>query len=345
MWQQRRFLPRYGPYGQQWRMRTLYPRVIKTAAAAGSYYAGKAFKASPKQMRAKQAVNKSILRRAPRKSFPKKVGDQIKELKRLTEADMGTHIYRLLNTTVRSCNVAQASITSLSGMTKANLEAALANLRYYDPSAPSALVTADGTTGTYQKEFLINKMYSRYTVRNNYQVPAKVTMYIVCPKDATQITPQTAFTNGLADIGNPSSTSPMIHLTDSNQFNDIWRIESSKSKTLYPGQEMVVSYSPKPFQYDPSTFDSHTLDYNKSFRSYTLVIRVEGVLGHDTVAAEYTSLAASVDLEEYRLIEVKYSAGADIKTISLVDNRNSAFTNAGVVSNNPVVDNQSYSVN
>lgn len=289
--------------------------------------------------------NAKYKKRGKRRTTNKQICKQIREIRQLAESDTGTHIYRHIATAIFNSSVGQMSISSISGIKKSTIEEALAHLRYYDPSNPGALITASGAVGSYSKEFLFKKMYCRYTVRNNYQVPCKVTLYIVKPKDATSITPAQAFVNGLADLGNPSSTSTAVYLTDSTQFNDLWTIASSKSKTLYAGQEMVISHSAKPFKYDPSTYDSHGLDYNKGFNAFTIVVRVEGVMGHDTVQAQVNQLEASVDLEEYRLFEIKYNAGADIKTIYINDIRPANFTNSGVVSNNPVVDNQGYSQN
>lgn len=293
--------------------------------------------------KSKSAAAYSRSKKGPRK-FPKTLKKQVRELKRLAESDMGTLVYRYRTISLRSAAVGQSTLNSLSGMTMSNYEAALAQLRYYDPSNPGTLLTAAGATGTFQKDFLINKSYSKYTAYNNYQTPAKVTLYICVPKSDTSITPQNAFTNGLTDIGAPSSTNVLIHPTDSQEFNDIWKIVKSKTKLIQPGSSLTITHSVKPFQYDPALFDSHTLNYQKKSGCFTCMIRIEGPVGHDTSAAEYTNIAASVELEEIRVIEVKYSAGADIKTVYVEDAASSSFTNGGVVSSKPVSDNIGYSV-
>ncbi|WP_445720965.1 hypothetical protein [Flavobacterium sp.] len=287
---------------------------------------------------------KAYVRRAKRKSFPKKVKSQIRELRRLAESDMGTHIQRKRQTGVITSAVGSSSHNSLATSSITNLEEVIAQLRYYNPSAPSTLVTADGTTGTYQKEFFFNKVYGKLTVRNNYQVPAKVTVYSVSPKADTSIAPSTAFTQGLTDIGNPSNVSPLVYLTDSVQFKDLYKINKTKSKTLMPGQQLVCSHSAKPFQYDPSFVDSHAITYQAKFKAMLWVIRLEGVLGHDSsVTTEHNLLQAAIDYENEITFQVKYAAGADIHYIHL-DDVSDTFTNAGVVSQKPVADNQSYSV-
>lgn len=303
-----------------------------------------AYNAVMQQMRAKKfkPQKKAVYKPKKVKSFPKSVKSQIKELKRLAESDMGTHIQRRRFTgrALSSVNGTGIADYDLSSITL--LEEVIAQLRYYNPSAPSTLVTADGATGTYQKEFLFQKVSHKVLLRNNYQTPCKVQLCLIRSKEDTSISCATAFTNGLADVGNPSSSSPLIYLTDSVQFNDLYKIVSSKNVVLNPGQELVVNHSDKPFQYDPSLVDSHALTYQRKYCDLQVWIKVQGIIGHDTVANEQTNIAAGVDIETISTFVVKYSAGADIKYIHIDDEADTAFTNAGVVSQ-IVVDNQSYS--
>lgn len=324
----------------------------RTALTHGLYYGGKAlydYAHKPSAVKAKkQAVNmikqgKARLKKSNSKAFPKKIKAQIRELKRMAESDMGTHIQRKRQTGVLTCSVNQSSHNQLDTSSITRLEEVLAQLRYYDPSTPTTLVNADGTAGTFQKEFYFKRVYGKLRLRNNYQVPVRVTVYSVSPKSDTSITATTAFTNGLTDIGGPSSTSTIIYLTDSIQFSDLYKINSSKSVFLNPGSEFSMTHSGKPFQYDPASADSHNLAYQTKYYAMSWVIRLEGVLGHDTSnSTEQTTLQGGVDYENFVTFEVRYSAGADIKYVYL-DDVSDTFTTAGVLSNKPVADNQSYS--
>lgn len=278
------------------------------------------------------------------KPFPSKVKQQIRELKRLTESDMGTHIQRRRQTGALSASVNSKSTGSADVVSLSIIEGVIAQLRYYNPSAPTALVTADGASGTYQKEFLFNSMYHKINVVNNYQVPAKVKLYLVRSKMDTSISASTSYTNGLADVGNPTATSTLVHLTDSTQFTDLYNIVGYKSTTLIPGENFIFTHSDKSFQYDPSLSDSHALTYQKRFKDLQFVLVVQGVLGHDTIANEQTTLQASVDYSICSTFTVRYSAGADIKFIYIDDTGDASFTNGGVVSSKPVCDNIGYSV-
>jgi len=270
---------------------------------------------------------------------------QVKELKRIAESDMGTHIQRRRSTGVISSSVNSKSIQSGSLCNITLIEEVMAQLRYYDPSAPSALVTADGTTGSYQKEFLFKSIHHNFMLTNNYQVPCKVKIFLVRSREDTSINATTAYTNGLADIGNPTSTSTLVYLTDSNQFNDLYKIVKSSSGYLQPGDSMSIAFTDSPFQYDPSFTDSHALTFQNRYKDLQFVVDVQGPLGHDTVVTtEQTNLQAAVDFELRTTFTVNYSAGADIKYLHIDDEGDTAFTNSGVVSSKPVSDNIGYSL-
>lgn len=320
--------------------KSLYQGAKVGAAVAGAINKYKKYKSAAQPRKQYRKYNKPNVK--PKR---KTVKGQIRELKRLAESNMGTHIQRRRATAAYTSAVAQMSLNSFSLSNLTLLEEVLAQLRYYNPSLPGTLTNADGTSGTFQKEFYFHSVYHRVRFVNNYQVPARVKIYLVRSKKDTSISASTAFTNGLADVGNPSSTSPLIHLTDSVQFTDLYNIIESKSMLLQPGQECVLNHTDKGFQYDPSMADSHALAYQRKYYDMQCVVRIEGLLGHDSaVATEQTNLQAGLDMESLTTFVVKYDAGADIKYIYIDDEADVGFTNGGLVSSKPVSDNIAYSL-
>lgn len=270
---------------------------------------------------------------------------QVKNIQRQMKSERGILIWRSKDCAPINSTVSNAAYSEYSINTVGNIETALANLRYYDPSDPATLITAAAATGTFYKSFLMKSMYGILELTNNYQVPVNVRVYICGVKDDTSITPNTAFETGLADVGNPDVTSPLCYPTDSPQFNELWRIIKSVDKKLMPGRKMSCSHSVKNINYDPSLTDSHSLTYQTRYKSFVFYVRIVGVEGHDTtVTTEQGTLAAGVDVELRKTFTVEYDAGADIKTIVLADTSDTSFTNSGVVSNMPVSDNQAYSI-
>lgn len=354
----RRFIHRYNPAMDMARRLPAnnYGRAALYAAGAIAPYfmAGNRSKAPAKSVgpkavvsapvkltkRQQNALNKRVGAKAPPARSLKK---QFRELKKTVEAANGTLIYRTRRTGRALAAVNQQTMVNTEGMAIANFEGVLAQLKFFNPAVPGTLTTASGATGTYARDYQFKSIHTNLLIRNNYQVPVKVTCYTCVCKDDTTITPTTAFTDGLTDAGNPSSSSPLVYLTDSEEFNDLWKIESSKSKVLMPGVQFHVSKSIKDIMYSPAVADSHALDYQRRLHSYVLVVRIEGMLGHDSSADQQGFVQAGVDLAWDTTYKVIYNAGADIFTI-YVDDGSDSFTNGGLVSSMPVADNIGYSV-
>lgn len=290
---------------------------------------------------------KKYRRRYPyRKAMPKTVSlqKQINSLKKTQKNNQGMLTYRWRTTGRILAAVNQQTFSSLVATSVTSLETVLSQLRYYDPAAPGSLVTADGTTGSYQKDFLFTLQSVIGLVRNNYQSPAKVTIYVFQVKDDTSINPPSAFANGLADVSNATETSPLVYVSDSDQLSDLWKIVKTYKCILQPGEEYEVSYSTPKFRYDPSLTDSHPDSYQRRYKAYAIVARVEGVVGHDSSVDEQGMLAAGIDWVVKRTWKVSYDAGGDIDFVYVNDTSDS-FTNGGLVSQKPIPDNLGYSVN
>jgi len=328
-----------------------YRRGLSYAAKAGSVAAavgGIAMKAASRYMTPDKSksvkTNKKIRRRFGPVKAQKSVKKQVKQLTKLVNADMGVHTQRRRSCGRVVCTSNQQTQTGFDVISSTLLEEVLAQLRYYDPSSPSALVNASGLTGSYQKDFLFSSIYANMTIRNNYQVPVLVRVYACRTKDDTSITPITAFTNGLVDVGNPASSSPLVYLSDSAQFRDLWSIEKTMIKQLNPGTQFSFKTATKSFSYDPSLYDSHNLEYMRRHHGLVYVVRVEGVISHDSaVTTEQSSGLGGVDIMLDTTFTVRYSAGAQIEYI-YVDNETSAVTNGLVIANMPISDNQAFSV-
>lgn len=352
------------PYNRSGRMaRSGYPRYPRDVAIPWSRYyhavapvasavygqAKRWYNRPAKKQRAKQqTVNLQIrgYRRSKRQSFPTKVKSQIRELKRLADSDTGTHIHRRRDTSSITTTLNGVNHGGWNLNTVVFVEDVLAQLRYYDIKIPGTLLQVDGGTGTFQKEFFYPKIHSKFLIRNNYQVPCKGRFYFVRSKADTNITALTAFTSGLTDVGNPTVTDPLVYLTDSILFNDLYRIVDSYPFFLQAGSEKTYTHTDtKGFQFDPSLVDAHALTYQRRYCDLQVIIRLEGVLGHDTVeVAEQTTMVGKLDILYDVVWEVKYAAGADIKTVTIDNNATSSITTAAVCANKPVADLQIYSI-
>nr|WAE43937.1 MAG: capsid protein [Cressdnaviricota sp.] len=272
-----------------------------------------------------------------------KLVKQVKELNRQSKADEATMTYRVRTTGRILSAVNQQTFDEITAVSVTSLETVLAVLKYYDPAVPGTLVTADGAVGTYSKEFMFSRQYCRAVIRNNYQSPVRLSVYLQSVKEDTSIPPSTAYSNGLLDVGGISATSPLSFVSDSRQYRDLWHIVSSKKVELQPGEEYVCTYSTKPFVYDPSLVDSHPDAHQHRYKAYAISARVEGIIGHDTVADQQGILQGGVDWCCDRTWVVTYNAGINLE-YHVNSDQSDAFTTGPVASQKPIPDNINYSV-
>lgn len=309
-----------------------------SSAAVNRLY--RSYKAKPKP---KPKGRMLVLKKAPYKSTGSSLKKRLSNLEKASKADTSKLIYKYDEKGTVRPTVASASYSENNAFSIATLELALANLRFFDPSTPGTLITASLASPTFQQRIMVSAV-SAYVVKNNYQVPCVITYGCVKPREDTSQTPNVARTNGLTDTGNPDATSTLLSWKDSPQYNQLW---SGKliTKTLKPGQQVVIKSYVKSFMYDPALFDTHNLTFQRKNKSSVFICRCQGVLGHDTaVSTEQGMLPAGVDCYITTVYTISYnSGGAAVRTIVLNELASQSFTNAGVISQT-VQDNQSYSI-
>lgn len=275
--------------------------------------------------------------RAVYKSKTKKLQKQVTDIKRVLNSTTSQHTWKkdFYSRFLTSANTAE--YLELTGWNHATIANAVGNLRFFDPTTPGTLIVADADAGLFNRDILIPSIYVHCEARNNYAVPAKLTIYLLKSKVSTNTDPDTYRTNGLADQGNPTESSIQLYPTDSNEFNEQWSIVTSKTRTLQGGQTMSLSYSVKNVNYNPAQEDTNNLTYEKG----TLIwyARLQGVMGHDTTISTQTGiLGAGVDIMSRTIIKIKYdSGGGSLDDITVVDGQDT-FTNAGCITNKDVID-------
>lgn len=267
----------------------------------------------------------------------------IRDMKKQMNLDTGTHIVRKRSTAQLLSAINAANHAEIALNSDSLIETTLSSLKYYNPSVPGTLTTASGATGSFTKQFNFVKCHAVCILRNNYQVPVELRAFIVQPKSDNSKTPDSCYTDGLADIGSPSATSPQIYFTDSPVFTKLYSVKKSVIKVLEPGQQVTLNWSAKPFMYDPAYQDAHASSYKPLHEAAFLLYRITGVVGHKADGTAIGTLQAGIDVQTNVTHVVKYQAGADLKQITLIDG--SGTTDAtSVVSLKPTADNLAYSV-
>lgn len=304
-------------------------------------------KSKPKTITAtnrKHLKNRKVKSKAKNTSVAK-LHTKVNKLHKAIKADRSTHTFKKIYSADLDSAVGLCNHTYFGPNRVSELEVAIANLRYYDPATPGTLLTASGATGTFSRDIHIKNTWSKLRIRNNYQVPARVKVYLCIAKHDTNDHPITTYQAGITDqvISGGNATTPAIYLNDIEVVKEDWKIDCVMDKVLMPGRERSVSHSTGAFEYDPAHTDTDSTAYQKRYKAFTWVVRTEGVCGHDTVADEQTLLASSLDIEAFFKVDIIYDAGINLNDIYVTDTRGTTFTTGGVVSSMPVADNVPYS--
>lgn len=254
-----------------------------------------------------------------------------------------THTRRLRATTAIGCTQNELQRILPYYFYKADIEQAVALLRYFNPALPGTLTTADLSTGTYDQKIFFQNVSSVLHFRNNVSTPARVKVWICTPKDATSVDPLTYFTNSLTDQTATSMPENLFYISDSIQANKTWSWKLVKNRIMQPGAEMIARHFTGPFTYDPAVADVHTLNYRKNIKSFAWVVEIEGVLSHDSTTVANVGFAeARVDVAEYRKFVIKYDAGVALNDFSGNDGADTMAVEP-VVASKPGSVNQKYS--
>lgn len=270
--------------------------------------------------------------------------NQIKSLKMSENASLGQCTYRLLDSSRRLSNVNEQESSFFSPNSINNIETAIQNLKYFDPSAPGTLVTAAFGSGTYQRNVLLKSISQSLEIRNNYQSDCKLKVYLCTCKDDTSISPLNAWQSAYGDGGNATNENQLNQYpTDYDLVNDLWKLKVVINTALSPGQSVTCSHSVKNIEYDPATTDTHPDSYQKEYKAFGFLVVLHGTVSHDTAVSEQGIAQAGVDIIRKSTTVVSYDAGINIKYVQL-DEDLDTFTNGAVQSHQPIPDNIGYSV-
>lgn len=329
-------------YGIEKARRYFSGRSTANTAAVSALPRGRRSYVKNYQKRYRKQYQKAAARKMTRVNPAlKQLDKKVRNLVKSNSIDKGELIYRYLGADRVLASQAQCGNYEFTQPISL-LETVMDQLRWFNP-ATNAFVTADASGAQYHKVHFAMAHYS-IQVRNNYQVPCKVTVYTCVPKDDTNISVATSHSDWATDnLLAGAITDPSVYITDSDEFGNLYKIQKTTKKFLNPGEELMASYSAKPFDYDSGYVDAHASTYQPGYGSMSFYVRVEGAVGHDTTVDEQAQVPCGVDMILKRTYKVVYDAGVKCKFVYSSVVQDAAFTNSGVVSQ-PVADNQGYSV-
>lgn len=274
-----------------------------------------------RRARGRVPLNQRYRKRRYTKKNQRTMKKRVRRLEKCVTQQLAKHTHRRRDVGTLRCAQRVIAMHNMDcGGSKVRIEAAMANLRFFDP-ATNSLVFQDPANGTYQRDMCV-EIHRKLSVRNNYNSTVKVKIYDCVPKDATALTPVTMYNNSLNDQGNPGSDSPMMFVTDAEQLRDVWRVKLVSSKVLKNGQQCTVSSHQKDFQYQVATNDAHTTPYDKNQGGHLFLIRIEGVLAHDSLNSTTQQALANCGIDWMcdTTFIFRYDAGKGLNDFSIADN-------------------------
>lgn len=213
---------------------------------------------------------------------------------------------------------------------------------YYDSSTNAMTTKNLAAASQFSLKMHFAFVQTSMTAKNNYEIPVICQIYVVIPRSDTGILPMTMVHDGLTDLGVTGTPSQvMTYPSDSHIFRENWKIVRYKKAELKPGDSLYCSYRPKPFVFDPSSVDTHTIEFQKHLGAHVFILRIEGTLGHDD-AAGYGRTAGGVDWENNRKVVLKYDGGLEFERMTVLDTSEALSTTTGVASVMPASEQQAF---
>lgn len=262
-------------------------------------------------------------RRTHRRKGLSRVRKQVRSLQQRTKHTIGRHVYRASGFNGYEANTGFCAYNDFYQFGYAQLEGALNNVRIYDEDLKD-IQTVNLASPTYSRTMMCKELTTTVTVKNNYLTPVNGTLYLFIPKLDTDITPASAFLNGLNDLGGSASpfnlamTRDLVYPSDSKQLMNLYSMKAWKCR-LMPGEQITRSFRKKNIIWKPDLIDSHALNYQKKFGGHTWAFRMQGDLCHDSIngITEVSTAKCGVDTCVKIKMVWEYDAGTSVNSVAV----------------------------
>lgn len=266
----------------------------------------------------------------------KNVEKQIKKLNSKTNSAVSTHTARF----ARDLQIDETGpgftpsmiTTQIPGLDKNQIEGALANIPFYNEELATWVENGNPSSSAKSVQIKVKFMRLKLLLKNNFQSTCYIRLYLVKPKKPTDIGPHTAFTNGIADAYTNSTgdvNSVLSHITDSQDFNQLYKIVATHKERLGPGESKTIC-SPskfKPFLYNPADRDAVTENYDVD--DLLWVIQTHGEWSHGSTTTSNLGWGEyGIDIARLDTLVFEYnSGGPSRRSYSIkLDTTKEAFT-------------------
>jgi len=253
----------------------------------------------------------------------KQITKEVKNIQRNLQTNTGYLTIKSRTPFSAECSANQADHQNIDGSSIPIMETFLTAVPYFEGGA---LVNVDLTNDLFQRKVHFKSISSSITLRNNRITPCECRVYIMESKADTSTAPTGYFTTGITDqMDVPALNHPMLYLSDSEQVKDMWKQVKCVRKILNCGSQFSVSHTIKNIVYDTSLYDTHALHYQKKYKNFTFVVRIEGVPSHQADSSgTIGSCDSKVTILQDTVAHLEYDSGSSgTKRIICVNNSSS----------------------
>ena len=257
---------------------------------------------------------------------------KVRSLNTRVEALNGEMIYRAMGYTLIESAQNNCSLFQNYVGDKAFVQDSLAELRYYDPQNPSALVNTTFLAGAYSKTITIMSMGLKIRMKANYRVGFRYEAWLVKPRVAGADNAGTDWATWSQDAvyGQANAEiNPNCYPTDIRALMLAWNFKLLKRGEIQPGKSLSLSYyDNKPWTFNDSYIEDAALEFQRNLHCAGILVRLTGPIAHDTTTSSLlgrSRIAAVCECTAH--IKMKYDAGADIKYV-VINDTPSTFTDS-----------------
>lgn len=313
----------YSGLGSSGKKRGRSPSVAQTAK--------KIYRAAKKA----KTIQKAVKKVAKTESKTSKMEKRLRAVEKCCASSKALFVKKYSVAGTTSCAVNKSATTQLTSFSLSDVESFLSSVPVFDQQAVT-YSNVDFTSQTSQTFYHI-KGYSKVTYVNNNAGPVRVNLYLLRPKVDSSLTPTNRFSAGVTDQGG-AVDDLNAYIMEYEHVKEGFANLSHKVKVLQPGQSISMSHS-SVISYDPSEVDNHNLSYTKALGTVFHVLRLEGVIGHDsTTTSIIGTCGGAVDYLHEQRYELSYDGGGDFKKFAYSDNLGAVST--GIHGSKPIAGNQ-----
>lgn len=273
-----------------------------------------------------------------------KMEKKLNDICEVTNNNISTFTEKKYEGTNLVCAVGQQSWLSLPVGTGTDFRSIMTGLRYWNVTTNTYdTVNIGASNGATNLD--IHYQCSKLEIKNNYQVPVRVNVYIAHTKVDTNLGSLDYLLADIPSYSNMTTKEQLgVYLTDSQLVRTNYNVKKMVTTILAPGESVKTNHTEKncrniDMEWLNATGGFYT--YAKKLHSYEWIINIEGCPSHSsTIFSQVSNASAAVDIIYEDQMKCKYQGGSNSTYLRVTDARDKSGIK---LQSQQTCDNQAYS--